>query len=67
MAVLSGCLVLVGSVAGGRPEYREHFEVCIYNEGVNIWRHSFEEGKPSWVKGAVRRESPYVVGVHHEL
>lgn len=42
----------LGADAAGRPEYREHFEVCVYNEGVNVWHHSFANGKPSYKKAA---------------
>ena len=42
----------LGKDAAGRPEYREHFEICIYNEGVNVWHHSFANGKPSYKKAA---------------
>jgi len=35
----------IGSDKEGKPEYREFFEVCIYNEGVNIWQHFFKDGK----------------------
>ena len=36
----------------GRPEYREHFEVCLYDKGVNIWHHFFKDGKLSSVRDA---------------
>jgi hypothetical protein len=39
----------------GRPEYREHFEVIIYNKGINIWHHNFKDGKPWWKKIAESR------------
>ena len=42
----------LGTDAAGRPEYREHFEVVIHDQGANIWHHSFTDGKPSWVKAA---------------
>jgi len=42
----------LGKDAAGRPEYREHFEICVYNEGVNVWHHSFANGKPSYKKAA---------------
>ena len=42
----------LGRDAAGRPEYREHFEICVYNEGVNVWHHSFANGKPSYKKDA---------------
>ena len=42
----------LGADAVGRAEHREHYEIVIYDEGVNVWRHSFRDGKPSWVKAA---------------
>ena len=42
----------LGRDATGRAEYREHFEICIYNEGVNIWRHTVVDGKPTYKKAA---------------
>ena len=31
--------------AKGQREFRDHFEVVIFNEGVNIWRYSVADGK----------------------
>ena len=45
----------LGKSAGGQPEYREHYEVCVFDQGVNVWRHSFKSGKPSWQKAAFAR------------
>ena len=42
----------LGKDAAGRAEYREHFEICVYNEGVNVWHHFFANGKPSYKKAA---------------
>jgi hypothetical protein len=42
----------LGRDANGRPEYREHFEICVYDQGVNCWHHVFKDGKPSWTKAA---------------
>lgn len=28
--------------------YREHLEVVLYNEGINLWHHYYENGRPSW-------------------
>lgn len=30
------------------PVYREHFEIVLYDCGINVWHHLFENGKPSW-------------------
>ena len=52
MAPLVVLAPALGKDAAGRPEYREHFEICAYDEGVNVWHHTFADGKPSWTKAA---------------
>lgn len=42
----------LGKDAKGRPEYREHFEIVVYNKGVNVWHHTWADGKPAWKKAA---------------
>ena len=42
----------LGKSAKGQPEYREHFEICVFDKGVNVWHHVFKDGKPSWKKAA---------------
>lgn len=36
-----------GRDANGFPEYREHWEIIIYDEGINVWHHQ-NDGKPTW-------------------
>ncbi len=36
-----------GKDANGFPEYREHWEIIIYNEGINVWHHQ-NDGTPTW-------------------
>jgi hypothetical protein len=38
--------------AKGQKEYREHFEVVIFNQGVNIWRYLVKDGKLVFRKAA---------------
>jgi hypothetical protein len=38
--------------AKGQKEYREHFEVVIYNRGVNVWRYFVKDGKLLFRKAA---------------
>jgi len=38
--------------AKGQKEYGEHFEVVIFNEGVNVWRYFFKDGKLAYRKAA---------------
>ncbi len=40
----------IGKSAKGEPELREHYEVVLYDEGINIWHHTWENGKPYWYK-----------------
>ncbi len=42
----------LGADAAGRPEYREHFEIVAYDKGVNVWHHTWADGKPAWKKTA---------------
>lgn len=34
------------------PEFREHWEVVLYDRGINVWHHIWKDGKPSYVKVA---------------
>ena len=36
----------------GEAEFREHWEVCLYDQGVNLWYHYFENGVQKWFKAA---------------
>ena len=36
----------------GQTEYRRHFEIVLYNRGVNVWSHRLEDGKSRWTKTA---------------
>ena len=43
----------LGIAADGRtPEFREHWEVVLYDQGMNVWHHLYRDGKPSWYKRA---------------
>ena len=42
----------LGKSAKGIPEYREHFEIVIFDKGVNVWHHYYKNGKPYWKKTA---------------
>ena len=46
-------IVLAGELATNpsfddMAEYREHWEIVLYAEGINIWHHEFRDGKPYW-------------------
>ncbi len=45
-------------------EYREHFEIILFNKGINVWHHYFEDGKQKWMKKAflttdLKANTPY--------
>jgi hypothetical protein len=44
-----------GKDQNGTCEYREHFEIVLFDKGVNIWHHYFENSQPSWEKSAFSR------------
>ncbi|MBN1675905.1 MAG: hypothetical protein JXR37_32980 [Kiritimatiellae bacterium] len=52
MAPLIVIAPALGADAEGRPEYREHWEIVLYDEGLNVWRHVLKDGKPWWRKAA---------------
>ena len=33
---------------GEALEYREHFEIVLCNEGINVWHHEYGNGAPRW-------------------
>ena len=39
-----------GVSTGNYPEFRTHYEVVLFDEGVNVWRHWFKDGKQVWRK-----------------
>ena len=36
----------------GDAEFRDHWEICLYDRGVNVWRHFFRDGRQQWHKAA---------------
>jgi hypothetical protein len=45
----------LGEDGKGRPEFREHHEVVLYNEGINVWHYVFENGMAKWHLAAFLR------------
>lgn len=41
-----------GKDKNGYPEFRTHYEIVLYDQGVNVWRHTFKNGKQVWKKMA---------------
>ena len=42
----------IGADENGYPEYREHWEIVLFDKGINIWHHQYADGKPSFYKAA---------------
>lgn len=42
----------LGENTTGHPEYREHWEVVLFDKGINVWHHTYRDGKPAWRKAA---------------
>jgi len=56
----------LGTDASGRPEFREHWEIVLFDEGLNVWHHHFKDGKPSWHKAAFVK-TPYLPKTVYDL
>ncbi len=41
-----------GQAADACPEYRQHWEIVLYDKGINVWHHQYADGKPSWYRAA---------------
>ena len=37
---------------GKYHEFREHYEIVLYDQGINVWHHLWRDGKPYWYKAA---------------
>ncbi len=42
----------VGRSAKGEPEQREHYEIILFDEGINVWHHFYNHGKPQFRRAA---------------
>ena len=51
---------------GGLKEFREHWEIVLFDQGLNIWHHEYKDGKPSWYLAAYL-EAPFVPKERHVL
>ncbi len=51
---------------GGQREYREHCEVVLFDEGVNVWTHGFSSAGPHWILAAYWR-FPLEANIAHRL
>lgn len=48
------------------PEYQEHWEIVLYNEGINVWHHEVRDGKPYWRKAAYV-QAKFEAGKQYEM
>ena len=66
MAPLIVIAPVIGVSAKGVPEFREHWEVVLYDLGINVWHHQYKDGKPSHVRAAFLY-SPFQKKVRYTL
>jgi len=50
----------------GSPEFREHWEIVLYDLGMNVWKHMWINDKPAWVKHSYLL-APYKPLTRYEL
>ena len=50
----------------GRHAFKKHYEVVLYNEGLNVWHYTYEDGKLSWHLAAFAR-APFEPKRKYEL
>ena len=53
-------------VPSGAPEFRAHWEIVLYDLGINVWKHMWKNDKPDWVKFAYMNGS-YLPQTRYEL
>ena len=51
---------------GGAPVFGEHWEIVLYDEGLNVWHHSVKDGKPFWYKAAYLK-APFAKDTRYTL
>jgi hypothetical protein len=53
------------------PEFREHWEIVLYDLGINVWHHYMTaDGKPAWHKAAsllLKPDNIYKPNLRHDL
>ena len=42
----------LGKAPAGEPVFGEHWEIVLFDGGLNVWHHSMRDGKPFWYKAA---------------
>ena len=67
MAPLIVVAPVLGTAADDKtPEFRRHHEVVLYNEGINVWRYDWIDGKAKWTLAAFLR-APFEAKRKYEL
>ena len=56
----------LGKAKDGVAEYKDHYEIVLYDLGLNIWTHKMLKGKPWWIKTAFLKKK-VAPGKPHEL
>ncbi len=56
----------LGKSANGLPELRDHYEVVLYDEGINIWRHLYNGGNID-ISRVAFLEAPYLRDTKYKL
>ncbi len=56
----------IGLSKHGIPEFREHWEIVLFDKGLNIWHHFWKDGKPSWTLAAYARK-PFLPKTKYRL
>jgi hypothetical protein len=61
----------LGKSKDGKMEFREHWEVVLYDLGINVWHHYMTaDGKPAWHKAAsllLKPDNIYKPNLRHDL
>ena len=42
----------LGKGKNGFPEFREHYEIVLFMDGINVWHHTYQDGKPAYIRTA---------------
>ena len=50
----------------GEPTFGEHWEIVLYDEGLNVWHHSIKDGKPFWYLAAYLKV-PFARNTRYDL
>ena len=56
----------LGETAAGEPVFGEHWEIVLYDGGLNVWRHMVRDGKPFWYRDAYLK-APFGRNIRHNL